>query len=105
MKLKLATIFVLLAMPAQAAFLSGNDLYLAGTSNNEADRVTASVYSMGVADAMSSLAGDLACIPGSVTGDQVSDIVLRALGDYPEVRHAAAVDIAMIAIAGAFPCR
>ena len=104
MKLKLAAILVLFAMPAQAAFLTGNDLYQAGTSSNYAERNAASIYAMGVADAMQSLSVDLACIPTSVTGEQVRDIVIRALGEYPEVRHMAAIDIALLSIAVSFPC-
>jgi Rap1a immunity proteins len=44
------------------------------------------------------------CIPEHVSGDQVTDVVLRELNSHPERRHLSAWNLVAVALYAAFPC-
>ena len=109
MKLKLSAVLIaaMMATPANAAFLNGNDLHELCRSSLT-DRLSdeqSSMFVMGVADALQSLSDGVGiCIPNGVNGGQVRDVVCRSLSELPELRHMDAGTISMVSLAGSFPC-
>ena len=88
---------------------SGNDLYRWMTSAAAGDQLFGTFYIMGVTDAESittlSRRSPLFCIPYGVTGEQLTDVVKKYLGEHPEQRHATGASLVITAMANAFPCR
>lgn len=107
MKLKLAAALIAVSLPANAAFLNGNDLHELCRSSLT-DRLSdeqSSMFVMGVADALQSLSDGVGiCIPNGVNGGQVRDVVCRSLSELPELRHMDAGAISMASLANSFPC-
>jgi hypothetical protein len=57
-------------------------------------------YVLGAADA----SVGLACLPANVTQGQITDIVLKYLGDHPDRRHYRAASLVREALLESFPC-
>lgn len=107
MKLKLAAALIAVSLPANAAFLNGNDLHSL-CQRSATDRLSdeqSSMFVVGVADALQSLSDGVGiCIPDGVSGGQVRDVVCRSLSDFPELRHMEAGAISMASLTNSFPC-
>ena len=101
-----------LATPAVAGkkftvFYTGNMLLEGCQADDIGHRNACVGYVMAVTDvvdAIGSLHGWRACIPHSVTGNQVTDIALAYIEDAPEERHLVAHSLIARALADAFPC-
>ena len=92
-----------------AGFITDEALLTMCDSVDGEDRCTG--YIAGVADALAlaqrygkSIAGWRACIPPSVAGRQMRDIVTQALSEHPEQRRIAAVGVVAGALTVAFTC-
>jgi len=100
-----ASLLLLVALPATAAAarLDGNIL-LARCSAQ--DVKSCSVYLDGFADALRESPGDTrpACVPDSVNGLQLRDVVIKLLRDEPQNRQQPAARLVMRAYAKAWPC-
>lgn len=93
--------------PAHASsFKNGNDLLAQCDNSLESAWGVCLGYIVGVADAMdgNSLNGYAACIPSQATQGQVHDVVLRWMGQHPELRHFAAAGLVAHSLQDAFPC-
>jgi hypothetical protein len=118
MKTLLAVLIVaVMASPAQARFVDGNELYEQGKIYKQGKNNAAwgwyLGYVTGVADAREgekvsvSPAGRAAlpfCFPEGVTRGQVADVVLQYLEDNPKFRHLPASELVVGALFVAFPC-
>jgi hypothetical protein len=95
-----AAIALALSAPASAQFMSGN-LLLSRMNGNEADRIMALGYVMGVTDA-----GDRVyhCAPATITAGQVRDMALQYLRANPENRHLSADLLITGLLINAWPC-
>jgi len=114
-RLALAGLFLLIANSAQASdrgvyFYTGNQLYQACTSGNQAEKGVRYGYAVAVVDRFAldnSGAGECvrASIPEGVTQGQIKDIVIKYLNDNPEKRNWMASVLVVNAIIAAFPCQ
>lgn len=86
-------------------FLSGNDLY-DGCKNNHHD---ASTYIIGVVDTFdvfeNALTTKMFCLPTSVTGAQLTDMVCKKLKENPDIRHENAAELVSSTLFAVFPCK
>lgn len=87
---------------ASAEFYSGNDLLALMQSESTLQRGAAMAYVMGVHDAT---AGEMHCVAGNATGQQLSDMVQHTLQRVPDRRHLSADVIVVASLAVAFPCQ
>lgn len=87
---------MLAASAAQAAFFDGNGLLdMYGKHPQEAG-----AYVVGIADGTE----DQRCMPSGITGQQVADIVQKALVALPEYRHYTARQFVSVTLNAVFPC-
>jgi hypothetical protein len=69
---------------------SGNELLKYCTSGNSLETVACQAYINGIREVLSLASADAGrepCIPPSVTGAQIKDVVVRHLRENPETRH------------------
>ena len=97
------------ARPQSVSNLSGNQLYQqCNAARYSAYRFFCVGYVVGFRDGVgrerSGEAKDV-CIPASVSNEQLSDVVLRALKNAPETRHKYAGSLVTDAFAKAWPCK
>ena len=98
-----------LAAAASVAFFTGNDLY-EGFCGPHGDEATCDMYVAGVFDgarAEEELSGrpPLACLPSTITVDQLGTIFRKRLADDPEHRTSLGATLVMEGLAKAYPCR
>jgi hypothetical protein len=68
-------------------------------------RATCLAYVVGAADGFSSGANvQIFCIPVNMTNDQLATIALRYVRVHPELDHANAASVVVVALREAFPC-
>lgn len=101
MKAALTLIACLVAGPASAEFLSGNDLLAMLRSQERHERALADGYIMGVHDAGR---GAVHCSPNTVTLSQVRDMSAQFLTAAVAARHKSADSLVMAILQEAFPC-
>jgi hypothetical protein len=99
----ISIVFSVWAGDASADFKDGNDLHADCTSNNGVETGLCLGYVMAITDAMDELRPNV-CIPRTVNGTQVVDIVKKHLTDYPAGRHFDAWSIVAFALEKVFPC-
>lgn len=107
-------ILALSAVPANAAFLDGNEFLDRCESTTDyddgvCDGFVAGVVAMGlgvVENRTFALGQRLrsACVPPGVKFEQLRDVAVQYLQDNPEKRHFAAAASVWVAVAEAFPC-
>lgn len=103
---KAALALALISTPAVADSTDGNDLYRQCTSNGAVELVACHQYIIGAIDGIYLASPDGQepfILPPNVKGEQVKDVVLRYLKDYPERRHWGAVVLVWNAMRSAFP--
>lgn len=96
----------LFSTPALAEGTDGNVLYRQCTSTGMVEQVSCHQYIIGAIDGInlaSPTGGEPFTLPPNVKGEQVKDVVLRYLKDYPEKRHWAGGVLIWNAMMGAFP--
>jgi hypothetical protein len=103
-----AVIAAVLAVSTKARadrLVDGNRLYELCTPNSRSSEFCDD-YVLSVADALmvGRVGGWTACIPNSVTGNQVVDVVKRFLEAHPAKRRSAAFGLVAEALAEGFPC-
>lgn len=101
----LTLILLLTGLPMHA---HGDGYFLTGNEWHEmcrGDRVKAVIGSMALADGQEAHLGASACIRGTVTAKQVTDVFCRYLDEHPEERDAPAVLLWDKAAVSAWPCR
>jgi hypothetical protein len=91
------------ASTAHAQFWSGNDLLNRLDGRNTSEYLQAQGYILGATDAGQ---GSNHCIPGTVNGGQVFDLVHRFLRETPELRHQYSADLFVTTILKrVWPCQ
>lgn len=103
---KAALALAFIATPATAASTDGNDLYRQCTASSAVEMVACHQYIIGAVDGIylaSPTGQEPFLLPPNVKGEQVKDVVLRYLKDYPERRHWGAVVLVWNAMMSAFP--
>ncbi|MCA3109872.1 MAG: hypothetical protein ING91_19285 [Rhodocyclaceae bacterium] len=101
--MKIAPLMLIFALsaPAQAEFMTGNQLYGDMLSRDPVRIATAQGYLMGVFDAYQHTAH---CAPGTVNLRQVWDVSLRMLETAATLRHEAADQLVVAVLKVAWPC-
>jgi hypothetical protein len=90
--------------PAHAEPISttGNAFYNQCKDENSSSGLVCSVYVNGLMDGI--IYSNFVCIPPEVNVGQLRDVILAYLRDHPSERHARTGDLAVVALAMAFPC-
>lgn len=103
---KAALALALIATPAMAEGTDGNVLYRQCTSSGYLEQAACHQYIIGVVDGIN-LASETGLepftLPPGVKGEQVKDVVMRYLRDYPERRHWAGAVLVWNAMMTGFP--
>ena len=101
-----ALAIALISCPAFAAGTDGNVLYRQCTATSAIEQVACHQFIIGVVDGIN-LASETGLepftLPTNVKGEQVKDVVLRYLRDFPERRHWSGAVLVWNAMRGAFP--
>lgn len=92
----------LIATPAHAEWMSGNELYDMCSTASVVDRASCLAYVMGVLDGVRGL-DQPPRTPVGATGGQVRDVVTKYLADHPESRTLPARKIVTSAVIDAWP--
>lgn len=102
----LAALVGMLAVPAQAGFITGNRLHGVCTAQNAEIRMLAMGYAIGVFDSLksSSKISAFFCAPDEITTDQVRDVACAYVAKNPESRHKDASLLVFGALVEAWPC-
>jgi hypothetical protein len=109
----LALVLCLLGSAAHAdeqsrAFYTGNDLWETCNREDKAASGFCQGYAAAIVDSLSSVAQlngtCFADVPDPVSVDQVKDVIIKRLRDFPESRHYTAFSIATAAIQAVWPC-
>ena len=101
MKKLLLCVALCVTSTANAAFVSGNDLFRHLTDTTYYAQGYALGYILGVSDVFS---GDSHCLPQGVNAGQVRDVVKNFLEATPEVRHRPADVIVYAILKNTWPC-
>lgn len=101
-----ALAIALISCPAFAAGTDGNVLYRQCTSTGAIEQVACHQFIIGVVDGIN-IASETGLepftLPANVKGEQVKDVVLRYLREFPERRHWAGSVLVWNAMREAFP--
>jgi hypothetical protein len=102
-------LMALVGSSALAADLDGNKLWKMCTSEAVVERAVCAGYISGVLAGMTFIMNDPGapkayCLPQNVIGEQVHDVVKKALADYPAARSAPAPWLIAKAVHDAWPC-
>jgi hypothetical protein len=110
MKLKILALVVMLGIVgrADATYILGNALipWCEGKYGAEGYQLC-EMYLVGVHDATTTLTGEdqTFCVPEKVIGEQLRKVFVKYVTDNPQVLHASASSITILAITEAFPCQ
>jgi hypothetical protein len=91
---------LLAALPAHAAFYTGNDWLRHYTSTQTHDQVAILAFTAGVADGHPNI-----CIPAGVTLGQLADMVRDSLVALPAMRHHPAAAFVIATLEPVWPCK
>jgi hypothetical protein len=99
----------LLASPAQAQALTGNQLYQQCRDNDRWSKGFCFGFIMGASEILNGIPPSSALRtnripPEGVTNGQIEDVVKLFLRDHPKQRHLPAAALIIYALADAFPC-
>jgi hypothetical protein len=105
----IAALMLLAGSPSRAADLDGNKLWTWCGSENVVERALCAGYISGALGGMTFIMNDPGapkafCLPPNLVGDQIHDVVKKALADYPAARSAPAPWLIAKAIHDAWPC-
>ena len=97
MRVKASVLMIVAAMiagPARAGFVTGNDLY-----------TKCDGFVTGVFDTLPTGPKGLVCPGPNVTAGQVHDVVVKNLQEHPTMRNLPAAFLVGAALGGAIPCK
>jgi len=101
----LMTVAAMIAGPARAEFVTGNDLYTKCVSNAPEDKFWCLGFVTGVFDTLPTGPKGLVCPGPNVTAGQVHDVVVKNLQEHPTMRNLPAAFLVGAALGVAFPCK
>jgi hypothetical protein len=108
MRVRASVLMIVAAMiagPARAEFVTGNDLYTKCNSNAPEDKFWCLGFVTGVADTLPQGPKGIVCPGPNVTAGQFYDVVVKDLRDHPAMRDLPASFFAGAALGLAFPCK
>jgi hypothetical protein len=109
MRVRASVLMIVAAMiagPARAEFVTGNDLYTKCNSNAPEDKFWCLGFVTGVFDTLpTGPKKGLVCPGPNVTAGQVHDVVVKNLQEHPTMRHLPAAFLVGTALGVAFPCK
>jgi hypothetical protein len=101
----LMTVAAMIAGPARAEFVTGNDLYTKCVSNAPEDKFWCLGFVTGVFDTLPTGPKGLVCPGPNVTAGQVHGVVVKNLQEHPTMRNLPAAFLVGTALGVAFPCK
>ena len=101
----LMIVAAMIARPARAEFVTGNQLHEKCNSNAPEDKFWCLGFVTGVADTLPQGPKGIVCPEPNVTAGQFYDVVVKDLRDHPGVRGLPASLLIGTALGTAFPCK
>jgi Rap1a immunity proteins len=101
----LMVVAAMIAGPARAEFVTGNQLYEKCNSNAPEDKFWCLGFVTGVADTLPQGPKGIVCPGPNVTAGQFYDVVVKDLRDHPAMHDLPASFLAGAGLAMAFPCK